>query len=247
MSARKSSFPRCLFALVVPLLVVLSASTARAERELIVPFHEGGHLVLDQLSGLRIAPASGMSYAGPAGIAFRSDRADSLTPGGPPSETSTTSLWLAPSADVFVTDHLSLGGLIEVTHTWGAIENEGRRLELPGTTSMTFLPRIGFYVAFTDRIGLWPRAGVGWSRVESVSFLSTGGAPTRETFRAVILDLDLSLVYRFSETFFMRAGPELGVTLGGRRTFETNGTSAGAGASVLQFSGVVGLGMNIEL
>jgi hypothetical protein len=252
MSARKSSSPYAhrLLALAAALLLIfifLYSPPARAERELIVPFHEGGHLVLDQLSGLRIAPSSGMSYAGPAGIAFRSERSDSLTPGGPPSETSTTSLWLAPSADVFVTDHLSLGGLAEIAHTWGAVEDGGKRLELPGTTSMTFLPRVGFYVSFTDRIGLWPRAGIGWSSVESVSFLSTGSVPSRETFRAMILDVDLSLVYRFGETFFMRAGPEIGVTLGGRRTFEGNGTSSGAGAGVLQISGVVGLGMNLEL
>jgi hypothetical protein len=246
MSVRSSSL-RAFFAFALSLLLSLRAFPARAERELIVPFNEGGHLVLDPLSGLRIAPSSGMSYAGPAGIAFRSEKTDSLTPGGPASETSTTTLWLAPSADVFVTDHLSLGGLVEVTHMWGAVEGGGQRLELPATTSMTFLPRVGFYVSFTDRLGLWPRAGLGWSSAESVSFLSTGSVPSRETFRALSLDLDLSLVYRFSETFFMRAGPEIGVTLGGRRTFEVSGASSGAGASVLQLSGVLGLGMNLEL
>ena len=45
----------------------------------------------------------------------------------------------------------------------------------------------------------------------------------------------------------MRAGPEIGVTLGGRRTLETAGTSMGAGTSTLQISGVLGFGMNIEL
>lgn len=245
MSARFSSL-RAIFAVALS-LHFLHTSPARAERELIVPFHEDGHLVLDQLSGLRIAPSSGTSYAGPAGIAFRSERTDSLTPGGAASETSTTSLWLAPSADVFITDHLSIGGLVEVTHTWGAVEGGGQRVELPGATSMTFLPRVGFYVSFTDRLGLWPRAGIGWSSAESVSFLSSGSVPSRETFRAMILDLDLSLVYRFAETFFMRAGAEIGVTLGGRRTFEVDGTRSGAGASVLQLSGVVGLGMNLEL
>ena len=245
MSARRSRF--VLVAASLLSVILLWSRTASAERELIVPFHEGGHLVLDQLSGLRINPTNGMSYAGPAGIAFRSSKADALVPGGAGSETSTTSIWLAPSADVFVTDHLSLGGLIEISHTWGAIEGGGRRLELPGTTSLTFLPRVGFYVPIGDRIGVWPRAGVGWSSVESVSFVSTGSAPTHETFRSMILDVDLSLVYRFGETFFMRAGPEVGVTLGGRQTLETAGTSAGAGASVLQISGVIGFGMNLEL
>lgn len=221
--------------------------SARSERELIVPFHEGGHVVLDQLSGLRLDATSGVAYAGPAGIASRSTRSDALAPGGPASETSTTSIWLAPSADVFVTDHLSVGGRVEIARTWGAIEGGGRRLELPGTTSMTFLARVGFFVPFGDRVGLWPRAGVGWCSVESVSFVSTGGAPTRDTFRAMLLDVDLSLVYRFGETFFMRAGPEVGVTLGGRQTSVTAGSSAGAGASVLQISGTIGFGVNLEL
>src|SRR5688572_28771602 len=101
-------------AFTLPVLALLyHAGSARAERELIVPFHEGGHVVLDQLTGLRVSTATGSSYAGAAGIAFRADRADALVPGGPAAETSTTTVWLAPSADVFVTDHLSLGGLIE--------------------------------------------------------------------------------------------------------------------------------------
>lgn len=234
-------------AIALTALLVFWSRPASAERELIVPFHESGHLVLDQLSGLRISPTSGFAYAGPAGIAFRSEKSDAIVPGGPASETSTTSLWLSPSADVFVADHLSVGGLIEIGHTWGAVEGGGQRLELPGATSMTFLPRVGFYVPFTDRIGLWPRAGFGWSSVESVSFVSSGSVPTRDTFRAMILDVDLSLVYRFGEIFFMRAGPEIGLTLGGRRTSETAGTNTGAAASTLQISGVFGFGMNLEL
>jgi hypothetical protein len=234
-------------AALLALFLFFFSKQAQAERELIVPFHEGGHLVLDQLSGLRINPANGFSYAGPVGISFRSSKADSITPGGPSSEESTTSLWLAPSADIFVTEHLSLGGLIEVAHTWGAIEGAGQRVELPGTTSLTLLPRVGFYVPISDRIGVWPRAGVGYSSVESVAFLSNGSPPTRETFRSMVLDVDLSLVYRFGETFFMRAGPEIGVTLGGRQEVESSGTSAGGGAAVLQISGVMGFGMNLEL
>ncbi|MBX3215034.1 MAG: hypothetical protein KF850_23570 [Labilithrix sp.] len=239
--------PHLVAALFASLALIFWSRAARAERELIVPFHEGGHIVFDQLSGLRLDATSGVAYAGPAGVAFRSTKSDALVPGGPSSETSTTSVWFAPSADVFVTDHLSVGGRVEIAHTWGAIEGGGRRLELPGTTSMTFLPRVGFFVPFGDRFGIWPRAGVGWCSVESVSFASTGSAPTRDTFRAMLLDVDLSLVYRFGETFFMRAGPEVGVTLGGRQTSETGGTSAGAGASVLQISGTIGFGMNLEL
>lgn len=234
-------------AVLLALCPLFVARTASAERELIVPFHESGHLVLDQLAGMRVNPGSGASLAGFAGAAARSTKADATTPGGPSTETSTTSLWLSPSADVFVTDHLSVGGMIAIEHTWGAVETGGRRLELPGATSMTFLPRVGFFAPFGDRLGLWPRAGLGWTSVESVSFDSSGGAVTHESMQALLLDVDVALVYRFGETFYMRAGPEIGVTLGGRRTIETGGTSSGGGASILQISGVLGFGMNLEL
>ena len=244
MSASRPYLALVLF--VIPFLLTLT-HPARAERELIVPFEEGGHLVLDQLSGMRVNAATGAAYAGPAGIAFRTERFDAIVPGDLPSEKSTTSLWLAPSGDFFVTDHLSLGGLIEIGHTWGAIEGGGRRVELPGTTSLTILPRVGFYIPFGDRLGLWPRAGIGWASLESVSFGSTGSNLSHDTFHTMLIDVDLTLVYRFTETFFMRAGPEIGVTFGGQQTSEVSGTSTGAGASMLQISGVVGLGMNIEL
>jgi hypothetical protein len=157
-----------------------------------------------------------------------------------------TTVWLAPSADVFVTEHLSLGGLVEIGHTWGSLEDGGLRLDLPGTTSLTFLPRAGFYVPIGDRFGVWPRAGLGWRSVESAQ-LAAGGAITRETFRSMLLDVDVAVVYRFSEQFFMRVGPEVAVTLGGTSTRETNGAGAGEDGSIVQISGVVGFGMNLEL
>ena len=228
-----------ILAVVVLVALVLSSSEARAERDLIVPFHESGHVVLDQLAGLRL-DTSGFSYATPAGIMMRAASAAG-------SEQSTTSVWFAPAADVFVTDHLSVGARALVSHTWGTVETRGQRLELPGTTSMTFLPRVGFYAPFGDRVGLWARAGVGFTRTESVSFLASGGTPTTETFRAMVLEVDASIVYRFNETFFMKAGPEIGVTFGGRREASTGGVSTGGSASVLQLGGTLGFGMNIEL
>ena len=112
---------------------------------------------------------------------------------------------------------------------------------------MAFLPRIGFYAPFGERLGLWPRAAFGYSSASSARFLSTGSGISRETFRALLLEVDLSLVYRFGETFFMKAGPDVSVTLGGRREVEVDGIGAGATQSVLSFSGVLGFGVNLEL
>lgn len=234
--------------LLLVVLLLLAPRSARAgDRELIVPFEEGGHLVLDQLSGLRVSPASGVGYAGPAGVAFRTDKADAFLPGGPSDEMKTTSIWLSPSADVFVTEHVSVGGFVEIAHTFGSVTTSGQKLELPGTTALTFVPRVGFYAPFSDRIGLWPRAGFGWTSSESVSFVAAGGAPVRETFKSMLLDVDLALVYRFTEAFFLRVGPEVQVTLGGSRTREAGGQSAAADGSVVSISGVLGFGANLEL
>ncbi len=232
------------FCLVVLALVV--PRTARAERDLIVPFQEGGRLVLDQLSGMRVNAANGVSYAGPLGVAFHASKAEGLTPGAAADQTKTTTLWLAPSADVFVTEHLSLGGTIEVSHTFGSTSVNGQDVSLPGTTSMTFVPRVGFYVPIGDRFGVWPRLGLGYARTQSAAFAAQGGTPVRETFQSMLLEADLALVYRFDETFFLRAGPAVSLTIGGRREQEAGGVQAAADASVLSFSGVVGFGVNLD-
>jgi hypothetical protein len=235
--------PCWVVAVLVSFCVLEWAVPARAERELIVPFEEGGHVVLDQLSGLRLSSSDGTSYTGPAGFSTKSTKLD------PAREASTTTLWLAPSFDWFVTDHFSVGALFEIRHSWGSVTGDGQRLELPGTTSLTVLPRVGFYVPFSDRIGLWPRASVGYASVASVSFAATpgGASPVRDTFHAMVVDLDLSVVYRFGETFFVRAGPELGATLGGQTTEDSSGVQVGAAGTEWQVSATVGFGMNLEL
>jgi hypothetical protein len=232
---------------VIAALLFFFALPARADRELIVPFHEGGHIVFDQLAGLRLDPVNGVGYAGPIGIAFHKEKAEAFTPGANGSELATTTFWIAPSADVFVTDHLSVGGFVQVAHTSGTAKSGAQQIDLPGTTTLMFMPRVGFYAPFSDRLGLWPRLAFGWSSVDSVQFASAGGAPVTDTFRSMVLDVDLSLVYRLNETFFLKTGPEIGLTIGGRHTQEQNGTSSAADAAVLQISGSLAFGANVEL
>ncbi len=219
----------------VVLLVLVLPRTARAERDLIVPFHEGGRLVLDQLAGVRASAASGLSYAGPIGVAFQTTSAGDA-------QAKTTRLWLAPSADVFVTEHLSLGGIVDVSYAFGSTKASGQEVSLPGTTSITVVPRVGFYVPLGDRFGVWPRLGVGYARVEGASVQA--GAPVRETFQSLLLEGDLSLVYRFDETFFLRAGPSISVSVGGRR--EVEGGVAGVDGSVLAVTGAMAFGVNLD-
>lgn len=188
-------------ALLLVLVLLFWTHRAHAERDLIVPFEEGGHLVLDQLAGMHIDGITGVGFAGPVGIAYRQE-----------GDTKTTTAWLAPSADLFVLEHLSLGGAIEIAHTWASGS--------ASATTMSFVPRVGFYVPVSDRLGIWPRAGLGYTRVE-------------DGFEGMRLEADVGVVYRFDETFFMKAGPGVATTLGGEHT--------------LQVSGGVGFGVNLEL
>lgn len=244
--------PRCLVVSALASAVFATARDAYAERDLIVPFHEGGHLVFDQVAGVRLGAADGVSYAGPIGVAFSSSRDEALTPGASSREAKTTTLWLAPSADVFVTDHLSVGGHVSVSHAWGRVKGEGGlEVALPGTTSVAVVPRVGFYVPVGDRFGVWPRLGFGFARTEAAAFAAQGGGlgAVVEITKAMVLEGDLAAVYRFDETFFLRAGPSVSVTLGGQREQTSAGGAGGASAadaSAVAFGGVVGFGVTLD-
>ena len=199
-------------------LIYFTAQRAFADRELIVPFHETGHLVLDQLSGVKVN-GDGASYAGPVGASYQREKVDGVA------ESKLTTLWVAPSFDYFVADHLSLGGTFEVAHSFGSV-TVGTTVTESKETKLEAIPRIGFYAPFGDRLGVWPRVGLGYLKSDALE--------------SIVLEVDVALVYRFTEAFFVRLGPEVGVTLGGRR-------SDGADAQVLSISGVIGLGMNLEL
>ncbi len=190
-------------------ILASSPVAAHADRELIVPFHESGHLVLDQLSGLKVDGA-GATYEGPIGASYRREKIDGIA------DEKTTTVWFAPSADYFITEHLSLGGAFEWSHAWGTAGK---------ADTLSALPRIGFYAPFGDRFGIWPRLSIGYVKTDA--------------FESVVVDVDVTLVYRFTESFFVRVGPNLGTTLGGSTTL--------GDASVLSISGVTALGMNLEL
>ncbi len=253
--ARTMGFTRLPFAPSAPfagILLVLLFWTPRlrAERELIVPFHEGGHVVVDQLCGVRVGGTGDAAYAGIAGIASRTTNAPSSEhhDGARPSvETSLTRLWLAPSVDVFVTEHLSVGGRFEVSHVWGSVERAGTNIEVPPLTSVTVLPRVGFYAPLADRLGLWPRVAIGYTTDESVASVSSEPGPVKASMRAMLLELEVAVVVRMTETFFLRAGPELRATLGGRQTIESALPEPASSASMVSVSAVVGLGANLEL
>jgi len=143
------------------LFLLFLSPSARAERELIVAFGDAGHIVLGDLLAARLASAGAASYRAPIGLMTQSVR-------GPVGTLETTSIWLAPQADVFVASKFSLGGSVEVAHAWGSETIGDAKVDVPGTTSLQGTVRAGFYAELTDRLGVWPRLAIGYGTWESM-------------------------------------------------------------------------------
>ena len=232
------------------LLVVLAAftnlrptSARAAQRELLTQAGEAGTLALDQLSGFRTSSAGGFGYAAPLGFGFQSLHAEGVA-GGPAVTQRVTTFYVAPSLDVFVLDRFSVGGLVEF-----AWQNQSLELTPPGgastktglaaTTSFTVLPRIGYLIPLGDRVAIWPRLGVGYGSlqtpIDAVGKVTTG---------SLLVDVDVGLLYRIDETFFLRIAPELTLSpTGSRKGPAAGGGTLSAGTTSVAFSSTVGFGI----
>lgn len=223
------------------------APSARADRELLSQPGSKGQLVIDQISGFRASLVNGLTYAGPLGFAHRSYSYDSPAPVNNTNTVKTNTFWITPTADYFIMDRLSIGGLIEFSSTSGTVKtatgpNTTTEGDLPTVTSFTLLPRVGYMIPITDRFAIWPRGGIGYAR----SAQAAGGGGT-QAFSAVVLDLDVGLLYRFNETFFIKGAPQVAFSLGGSQSTEVGNVTNSVDASAFQFSFLTGVGVMFDL
>jgi hypothetical protein len=240
-------------AVAAALVLFLTPSTASAQHSLMTPLGGRGQLALDQLGGFRVGAVSGgVSYAGPLG--FSTQRYSSADyNNGRNSVLNYTTFWVAPAFDYFVIDHLSIGGLVELSTTSGTVDlpinNSGatQNFNLPTTTNFTLLPRIGYMIPLAnDRIGIWPRAGLGYASRQAAN--GNVNNQSKETFSSVIASVDVGFLFRLNETFFLRAAPEMTFSLGGSHSSTDNaGRSVSANASFFQFGIVTGIGVLLDL
>jgi hypothetical protein len=223
---------------------------ASADRELLNPMGERGTLVIDQVSGFRVSSISGINYAGPFGFSTQRFSLGSFQQGGGSTVYHFTSVWFSPSADIFVIDHLSVGGLIELTNTSTSVDvpqpgGGSQSSDLPNITNITFLPRVGWLFGVTDRIGVWPRIGFGYGSRQ----FNEGNPPNtiRNSVTFPVFSVDVGVLYRFTEGIFVRLAPEISTSLGGTRSATSNAGEQSAKASVFQFAIVSGLGVMLDL
>jgi hypothetical protein len=233
---------------VLPLLLLSKRAAAQHE----LPTMGGkGTLSIDQVSGFRVSSVGGLTYEGPLGFSIQRYSNTPFPPGGPDTVYHYTNFWLAPSADIFVIDHLSIGGLIEFVSTSSSVDipqPNGAVLStpLPGTTSFTLLPRIGYLIPLGERFGIWPRGGIGFGSRQTNA--GNPNNPTRQTFSGALLDFDVGFVIRVNETFFIRAAPEITFSLGASHSdVDNRGITESANAGFFQFAGVAGIGVFLDL
>ncbi len=253
MNGSRARLAAALFTLALTALFLLTPRTAHAQRTLLTPTGGKGTLAIDNISGLRISPLAGVSYAGPLGVSTIRYSTDSLALNTPNQVFHYTTVWIAPAADYFVIDHLSIGGMVELASTSGSVDTQvvngaggvnSINTDLPTTTNLTLLPRIGYLIPIGDRFGIWPRGGIGYA---SRQVAGNGAGNPKDTFSALILDVNVDFLFRINETFFIVGAPELGLSLGGSHSSQNGAVSRSANANFTQFSVLTGLGIFWDL
>jgi hypothetical protein len=257
-----------LFVLASFALAFSLCGTAFAQRELLTKPGQKGQIVIDQISGFRggvsgVVGAGGtlnpsMDYYGPIGFAVESY--SQAAPGhlAPNSYVVTaTTFWLAPSVDVFVINHLSVGGMVQIAYT-SASESvpqngtQSQSTDLPSNTSFSIMPRVGWMFALNDRWAIWPRAALGYvsNAVGSVSGAGGNlGAPGASVYGFAI-DVDVGFLFRVNETFFLRLAPEVGWMPGAGNSVTAgtpNAKTITEAASFVDFSLAGGIGIMFDL
>jgi hypothetical protein len=258
-SGCRSSF-HWLVATLAVVAVMLAPRPAEAQRELLTPLGGKGQLAIDQISGLRVGVSAygpSVNYYGPLGLAVQNySQADPGVANGTDTIHLTT-VWIAPSLDFFVIDHLSVGGLLVFASTSGSIDtpqmgnpNVTNSASIPTLQTFELLPRVGWMVALSDRWGIWPRGSIGYVS-QGVSPAAGGAGPgsnASDTVHGLVLDIDVGFLFRVNETFFLRAAPELGWLPSGSHSFtDAANRTTSYDAHYVQFTLTAGIGVLLDL
>lgn len=168
-----------------------------------------GSVVLPDLFGLSSLPVAGVpGLAGVGGVLFTGPISFGFTSSEGGSHSS--SIGLTPSFDVFVSDHVTLGGRI------GAFRSTATYVQQPATGGATtattssegyaigIAPRVGYVLPLTESLALWPQVGldVYESRTETDG---TG----RTLWRSFGAEVELGLLVPLGSHVVVRLAPTL--------------------------------------
>jgi hypothetical protein len=178
------------FATIASLLIASRAHAQEDRPAEPAPAHEEevldrGALVLDLVG----ASTGTYGYLGPITLEHTSWGYESPNGG---SMTETTIIGLEPSADVMVTNHLSLGGRLGAAY----VTQQG-----DGGYRLDAVPRVGYVLPIAGRFAFWPRLGVGYG----VERIARGG--DRDFTYAASAAVDLGVVMRVTKHLLIDFGP----------------------------------------
>ena len=121
----------------------------------------------------------------------------------------TTSIQLAPAADYFVINNLSIGGFIGFDYTTSG-ENDSSRFSIG--------PRVGYNLPFSDLVSIWPKGGFSYAHTSSTVTVPGSGGSTVSTTNssgAFALNLFVPVMFHPVQHFFAGFGPFLDTDLSG--------------------------------
>jgi hypothetical protein len=221
--------PRSLFvvSLFPALAAVLVTSVGRAE-EPARSFGERGQVAFDDIVALSaggtrlgyplVIPLSGgmggsaaFGYSGILGYSHAETSRFPGQPGGYAGATDTA--WFAPSVDVFVGRHFSLGGTIAASYARFAHEvvrfdGQVERSEGSGY-GFAVAPRVGYVIPVGASFAFWPRLTIGYNGGATGSESNLPGGSARSENRSFLGVAELGLVARIHRRVYLRAAPEL--------------------------------------
>jgi len=174
-------------------------------------FGESGSVVLDDLLGLGVGPGAvvgppgiGSSSVSMTGWIAYSELKYEASAGA--TSVSVSTLAFAPSFDVFVARHLSIGSQVTLFHSSFRSDLESSAL------GGGLRPRIGWVVPLTEGLVLWPRVGGSVSVVHLESVPSTNGSPAPSDDRTSLtwgLGAEALLVAPLGRVVALTFGPTL--------------------------------------
>jgi hypothetical protein len=130
----------------------------------------------------------------------------------------TTAIHLAPAADFFVIDNLSIGGFVAFDYTKTGDSDSNR---------FSIGPRVGYNLPFSDLISIWPKVGFSFAHTSVTNSTSGPGGSTvsvSNTADAFALNLFAPIMLHPAPHFFAGFGPFLDTDLSG----DTRATAFGA-------------------
>lgn len=129
----------------------------------------------------------------------------------------TTTIQFAPAADYFVAENFSLGGVILLDYT---------QTNDSDSTRFGIGPRVGYNLAFTDMLGVWPKLGFSYSHTSASTDVAAGNdvVLTRNASGDhFTLNLFAPVMFHPVQHFFVGFGPFLDTDLSGDNKTTTFG------------------------